>query len=99
MRDDYYDEVQMMKKPQEKLTIKNTAIPTIIPNCLSYMTYNTERPKRLSFTNNEEEMLQKALMMSRIDDNATVVKFLVIYSDELVNNINPLDLENGLDFP
>ena len=40
-------------------------------------------------------MFQKALMMSRIDDNATVAKFLITSSDELGNNLNKVDLKNG----
>ena len=74
---EYFDGVKMIKKPREKLTIKKTAIPTIFPNCPSYMADNTQRTKRLSLANKEEEMFQKALRMSRLDDNDTVVKFLV----------------------
>ena len=39
-------------------------------------------------------MFQKALVIIRIDDNATVVK-LLITSFEIVNNLNQVDLKNG----
>ena len=40
-------------------------------------------------------MFQKALVMSRIGDNATVVKFLITSFDELVNDLNLFYLKNG----
>ena len=92
---EYFDGVKMIKKPREKLTIKKTAIPTIFFNCPSYMTDTTQRPKRLSLANKEEEMFQKALRMSQLDDNDTVVKFLVTSFSQLVDHLNLLDLKNG----
>ena len=59
------------------------------------MTDTTQRPKRLSLANKEEEMFQKALRMSRLDDNDTVVKFLVTSFSQLVDHLNLLDLKNG----
>ena len=85
----------MMKMHRKKMTLKNTAIPTTSPNCPSYITDSREKPNKLSMTDKEGKMFQKALMMSRIDDNATVAKFLITSSDELGNNLNKVDLKNG----
>ena len=57
------------------------------------MTDRADRPNRLE--QKEEEMLQKALTMSRVDQRNTVVKFLVFNFQDLLNTIDLLDLNNG----
>ena len=83
----------MESEPREKMALLETAVPTIFPNCPSYMTYKAERPKRLE--QKEEEMLQNALMMSKVDQRNTVVKFLVSNFQDLLNKIDLLDLTLG----
>ena len=85
----------MKVMPRERLAIQETAIPTIFPNCPSYLTDRAEKPKRLSKERKEEEMLQDALVMSRLDDNVTVVKFSVSTFDELLFKLHFLDLKSG----
>ena len=77
--------------PRDRMGLKNTAIPTIFPNCPSYLTDRTEKSKRVSRDDKDEIMLREAFSMSRIDDKTTVVKFQVNTFAELLTK---LDLNN-----
>ena len=80
--------------PRDRMGLKNTAIPTIFPNCPSYLTDRTEKSKRVSRDDKDEIMLREAFSMSRIDDKTTVVKFQVNTFAELLTKLDLLDLNN-----
>ena len=76
------------------MALKKMAIPCIFPNCPSYLTDRTEKPKRVSRDDKDETMLREAFRMSRIDDEATVVKFQNNSFAELLTKLDLLDLKN-----
>ena len=57
------------------MALKKDAVPTIFPNCPSYLSDLNSRPKRFSKDDKEELMFQAAYIQSLADNEETVDKF------------------------
>ena len=70
-------------------------MPSIFPNCPSYLSEWNSKPKRLYLDDKERLLMESAYSKSIIDNKETVDKILGnIYSD-LNSKINLIDLRNG----
>ena len=70
-------------------------MPSIFPNCPSYLSEWNSKPKRLSLDDKERLLIESAYSKSITDNEETVDKFLVNSYYDLLSKINLIDLRNG----
>ena len=70
---DYFDGEKIIELLQDKMALKNTAIPSIFPNCTKDLTDRTQKPKRVSRDDKDETMFPEALRMRQIEDNSCFI--------------------------
>ena len=81
--------------PRKKLSLKQNAVPSIFPNCPSYLTDRRVKPPRLSREDKEMKSTQATYKESRIDFQETEAKFLVTCFTDIVFKLSLIDLLNG----
>ena len=67
----------MVVTPRDRLTLTKNAVPTIFPNCPSYLTKTTEKTKRISRDDRELTMVQTAINLSLVDNTSATAKFSI----------------------
>ena len=73
----FHDGTKMVEMVKKKITLKKSAVPSILPNCPSYLTDVATKPQRLSWHDKEQKRVQEACEKSRIDHGETEAKFIV----------------------
>ena len=84
--------VEMVKK---KITLNKSAVPSIFPNCPSYLTDVATKPKRLSWHDKEQKRVQEAYEKSLIDHGETEAKFIVSTPRCIFSKLNLIQLPNA----
>ena len=80
----YNDGLCTVTVARDRITLKKTAVPSIFPNCPSYLSEWNSKPNRLSLDDKERLQMESAYSKSITDNEETVDKFLVnSYSDLL----------------
>ena len=67
---EYFDGEKIIEMPRDKMALKNTAIPSVFPNCTKYLTDRTQKPKRVSRDDKDETIFREAFRMRQIEDNS-----------------------------
>ena len=80
---------------RERIALKKTAVPSIFPNCPSYLSEFNSKPKRLCLDDKERLLMESAYSKSITDNEETVDKFLVNSYSDLLSKLNLIDLPNG----
>ena len=75
----------MVVTPRDRLSLTKTAVPTIFPNCPSYLTNTTEKTKRISRDDRELTMVQTAINLSIVDNTSTIDKFSISILNDIVD--------------
>ena len=78
----------MIVTPRDRFTLTKSAVPIIFPNCPSYMTNTTEKPKRFSRDDKELMMFQTAINLSLVESTATTAKFLITSLTDKVDKLS-----------
>ena len=85
----------MVVTPRDRLSLTKTAVPTIFPNCPSYLTNTTEKTKRISRGDRELTMVQTAINLSIVDNTSTIDKFSISILNDTVVKLSWIDLSNS----
>ena len=72
----YFNGMEMIETVRKKVALKKCAVPSIFPNCPSYLTDAADSCKRLCI-DEEEKRIQEAYQKSRADFKETEAKFLI----------------------
>ena len=91
----YHDGLRPVTVARDRISLKKTAVPSIFPNCPSYLSEWNSKPKRLCFDDKEQLMMESAYSQSITDNEETVDKFLVNSLSDLISKLNLIDLRNG----
>ena len=81
--------------PRDRLSLTKTAVPTIFPNCPSYLTNTTEKTKRISRDDRELRIVQTAINQSIVDNTSTIDKFSISILNDIVDKLSCIDLSNS----
>ena len=84
-----------MTVPRDRVALKKGAVPSIFPNCPSYLSGSNSKPKRLSKDDKERLMMETAYTQSLTDNEETVDKFLIDSFSDLLSKLHLIDLRNG----
>ena len=91
----YNDGLRIVIVARDRITLKKTAMPSIFPNCPSYLSEWDSKPKKLSLDDKERLLIESAYSKSITDNEETVDKFLVNSYSDLLSKINLIYLLNG----
>ena len=91
----YNDGLRIVTVARDRITLKKTAMPSIFPNCPSYLSEWDSKLKKLSLDDKERLLIESAYSKSITDNEETVDKFLVNSYSDLLSKINLIYLLNG----
>ena len=91
----FHDGTKMVEMVKKKITLKKSAVPSIFPNCPSYLTDVATKPQRLSWHDKEQKRVQEACEKSRIDHGETEAKFIVSTLSCIFSKLYLIQLPNG----
>ena len=77
------------------MTLKKGAVPSIFPNCPSYLSKSNSNPKRLSKDDKERLRMEAIHNQSIVDNEEITDKFLVDSFSELLSKLHLIDFRNG----
>ena len=89
---------RMMKfvTPRDRLALKQkSAIPTIFPNCPSYITSTKEQTQRFSRDDKEKTTVQTAINLRLVVNTFTIAKFSITILNDIVCKLNCIVLSSG----
>ena len=75
----------MVVTPRDRLSLTKTAVLTIFPNYLSYLTNTTEMLT----------MVQTAINLSIVNNTSTIDKFSISILNDIVDKLSWIDLSNS----
>ena len=68
----YNDGLRAVTVARVRIALKKTAVPSIFPNCPSYLSEWNSKPKRLSLDDKERLLIESAYSKSITDNEETV---------------------------
>ena len=85
----------MVVTPRDRLILTKNAVPTIFPNCPSYLTNTTENMKRKSRDDKELMMVQTGINLSILEDKSTTARFSKTILNDIIDMLSCINLSNG----
>ena len=87
--------MEMIETVRKKVALKKCAVPSIFPNCPSYLTDAADRCKRLCLDDKEEKRVQEAYQKSRAEFKETEAKFVISTLNCIISKLHLIELPKG----
>ena len=91
----YNDGLHTVTVARDRIALKKTSVPSVFPNCPSYLSEWNSKPNRLSLDDKERLHMESEYSKSITNNKETVDKFLINSSSDLLSKLNVIDLRNS----